>query len=82
MVRSGHTYRHLGVRLLLQRCWRYDAVVLHQEALLVEASGTHSNDSATKNVSIFFGIKAFGTLLTAYFSGYALKYLTKEQGKQ
>lgn len=51
------------------------------EALLVEVSGTKNSNSdgqkATKNVSLFFGIKATGTLITAYFSGYSLKYLTK-----
>jgi hypothetical protein len=50
-------------------------VFLHIEALLVEVST--GNDSSTNNVSLFFGFKAFGTLMTSYLSGYSLKYLQK-----
>lgn len=50
------------------------------EALLVEASSrnAHNPNNASKNVSLFFGIRASGTLMTAYLSGYSLKYLRKD----
>lgn len=47
--------------------------ILSIEALLVEISS--GNESSTNNVSLFFGFKAFGTLMTSYLSGYSLKYL-------
>lgn len=37
-----------------------------------------SNDHAANNVSVFFGFKAAGGLLSAYFSGMLLMYLTKK----
>ncbi|CAD8073231.1 unnamed protein product [Paramecium sonneborni] len=46
------------------------------EALMVEQC---ANDHAANNVSVFFGFKATGGLISAYFSGMLLMYLTKKQ---
>lgn len=44
-----------------------------------EVEKTHQT-SAAKNVSLFFGMRNFGILLTAYFSGFLLDYITKQDG--
>lgn len=57
------------------------------EALLVEISrerGTNKTEErkqqiASNNVSLFFIVRAIGVLITSYFSGYLLEYLTKAQ---
>ncbi|CAD8063197.1 unnamed protein product [Paramecium primaurelia] len=46
------------------------------EALMVEQC---ASDHAANNVSVFFGFKAAGGLISAYFSGMLLMYLTKRQ---
>lgn len=38
-----------------------------------------SNDHAANNVAIFFGFKATGGMISSYFSGYLLTYLSKSQ---
>jgi hypothetical protein len=47
------------------------------EALMVELAGAKHNQDSQSNVALFFGSKAVGGLLSAYFSGYLLQYLTK-----
>jgi len=44
------------------------------EALVVESSNEKGHDVATKNVSNFFLIKAFGNLISTLCSGYLLKH--------
>eukprot|EP00744_Colponema_vietnamica_P008603 GILI01012265.1.p1 GENE.GILI01012265.1~~GILI01012265.1.p1 ORF type:complete len:471 (+),score=118.94 GILI01012265.1:179-1591(+) len=47
------------------------------EALMVEKSQGHHQSTASKNVSIFFGVKSVGMITTAYLSGLLLEYLNK-----
>ncbi|CAD8092194.1 unnamed protein product [Paramecium sonneborni] len=55
------------------------------EAILVEVAAqssrqqTNFQHGASKNVSIFFGVRAFGTLISAFFSGQLLHYFTKQE---
>lgn len=52
------------------------------EALVVETSKKQAAgdaNSGSKNVSLFFGVRAFGYLCSAYFSGMLLEYLDKRQ---
>eukprot|EP00742_Colponemidia_sp_Colp-10_P002152 GILJ01002299.1.p1 GENE.GILJ01002299.1~~GILJ01002299.1.p1 ORF type:complete len:531 (+),score=67.34 GILJ01002299.1:81-1673(+) len=47
------------------------------EALVVERSQGSTQHGASGNVSLFFGVKSCGTILTAYLSGFLLEYMHK-----
>jgi folate/biopterin transporter len=51
------------------------------EALIVEESQktNHDQSKASNYVSLFFGTRALGTLITAYSSGYLLEVMDKEK---
>lgn len=55
--------------------------VSQKKAKLYNMTDEEATKEASKNVSLFFGIKSAGVLVTAYMGGYLLEIMDKHTSK-